>query len=219
MRLLGGEVKAIRDGKMSLSEAFCQFENGELFLVQSHIGEYVQAHGRNHPPLRKRKLLLHRKELERLQDAVKLEGVTIVPLAVYLKDRRLKLAIGVAKGKKLHDKRQSIKARDQAREMQRAKSEYEQQPVVKPRAAHGRARPRLLRRAGRLEPCQRRSKSSTGCSTQPVSGRSRPTSASAWWRSSSGYRAGLAPWRGPWRTRRARPPSMPSCVCHATSRA
>ena len=124
MSLLGSEVKAIRDGKMSLAEAFCQFENGELFLVQSHIGEYVQAHGRNHPPSRKRKLLLHRRELERLQDAVKLEGVTIVPLAVYLKDRRLKLAIGVGKGKKLHDKRHSIKARDQAREMQRAKNDY-----------------------------------------------------------------------------------------------
>ncbi|MFV8755438.1 SsrA-binding protein SmpB [Nannocystaceae bacterium ST9] len=118
--LQGSEVKSIREGKVSLKEAYCQFKNGELFLLQAHVAEFPQAHARNHPPLRPRKLLLHRKELDHLAEAVAQQGLTIVPLAMYVKGRRVKLQIGLARGKKLHDKRASIKERDEKREMQRA---------------------------------------------------------------------------------------------------
>jgi SsrA-binding protein len=118
--LEGSEVKSIRDRRVSLKEAFCQFRGDELFLVQAHIAEFPMAHARNHPPLRPRKLLLHRRELDRLHDAIKQQGLTIVPLAIYLKNRRIKLLIGLARGKKVHDKRASIKEREQQREMQRA---------------------------------------------------------------------------------------------------
>lgn len=123
--LLGSEVKSIREGKCSLTEAFCQFQGDELYLMQAHVAEYPLAHRRNHEPLRPRKLLLHRRELDRLREQTKLDGVTIVPLSMYLKERRIKLQVGVAKGKKLHDKRASMKERDQKREMQRALRERE----------------------------------------------------------------------------------------------
>jgi SsrA-binding protein len=123
LALLGSETKAIRDGKISLAEAYCQFHAGELWLIQAHVGEYVQAHGRNHEPLRKRKLLLHRKQLDDWTDRVKLEGLTIVPLDVHLNGRMLKVQIGLVRGKKLHDKRHDIKQREAKREMDRAKRE------------------------------------------------------------------------------------------------
>lgn len=125
LALLGSEVKSIREGKVSLNEAYCAFKGDELYLMQAHVAEYPLAHRRNHDPLRPRKLLLHRRELDRLHDATKLEGVTIVPLSVYVKDRRIKLQIGLAKGKKVHDKRAAMKERDQKREMQRALRERE----------------------------------------------------------------------------------------------
>lgn len=118
--LHGSEVKSIRDRRVSLKEAYCQFRENELYLLQAHIAEFTQAHARNHPPLRARKLLLHRRELDRLHDAIKQQGLTIIPLAMYLKDRNIKLLIGLARGKKVHDKRASIKEREQQREMQRA---------------------------------------------------------------------------------------------------
>lgn len=118
--LQGSEVKSIRDRRVSLKEAFCQFRGDELFLQQAHVAEFVQAHARNHPPLRIRKLLLHRRELDHLREAVKQQGLTIVPLAMYLKNRKIKLLIGLARGKKVHDKRASIKEREQKLEMQRA---------------------------------------------------------------------------------------------------
>lgn len=121
--LVGSEVKSIRDHRVSLKEAFCQFRAGELYLQQAHIAEFTQAHARNHMPLRTRKLLLHRRELDRLHDAVKQQGLTIVPVAMYLKDRRIKLLIGLARGKKMHDKRAAIKEREQKLEMERAKRE------------------------------------------------------------------------------------------------
>ena len=124
--LVGSEVKSIRDHRVSLKEAFCQFRGDELFLLQAHIAEFTQAHARNHPPLRARKLLLHRRELDHLREAVKHQGLTIVPLAMYLKERRIKVLIGLARGKKVHDKRASIKEREQKLEMQRAKREHEQ---------------------------------------------------------------------------------------------
>lgn len=123
--LHGSEVKSIRDRRVSLKEAFCQFKGSELFLLQAHVAEFLQAHARNHPPLRPRKLLLHRRELDRLHDAVQQQGLTIIPLAMYLKDRHIKVLIGLARGKKVHDKRASIKEREQKREMQRAIRERE----------------------------------------------------------------------------------------------
>lgn len=121
--LYGSEVKSIKDAKVSLTEAFAQFQNNELWLMSAHVGEYPMAHMRNHPPLRPRKLLLHRRELDALAEAVAQGGLTVVPLALYLKGGRIKLEIGLARGKKSHDKRQSIKERDQKREMARAIAE------------------------------------------------------------------------------------------------
>ena len=122
--LQGSEVKSIRDGKVSLAEAYAQFQGGELWLVSAHIAEYPMAHMRNHDPMRPRKLLLHRRELIKLAEAVAQGGLTVVPLTLYLKDGRIKLEIGLARGKKNVDKRQSIKERDQKREMARAIREH-----------------------------------------------------------------------------------------------
>lgn len=121
--LLGSEVKAIRDRKISLTESYAQFQGDELYLLGAHVGEFPQAHKRNHEPLRPRKLLLHRRQLDRLRDETQRAGMTVVPLSVYLKDGRIKLELGLGRGKKVHDKRQSIKAREQKRETQRAMRE------------------------------------------------------------------------------------------------
>jgi len=124
--LMGSEVKSIRDSKISLAESYASFRSTgsgpELFLQGAHVAEYGQAHQRNHEPLRHRKLLMHRRELDRLADAVAKEGLTLVPLSVYLKDGRVKVEIGLCKGKQAHDKRRAIKERDEKKEMQRALS-------------------------------------------------------------------------------------------------
>jgi SsrA-binding protein len=120
--LMGSEVKSIRDGKISLAESYAAFTGSELFMLGAHVAEYEQAHQRNHDPLRRRKLLLHRRELDKLHDAVSKQGLTLIPLSVYLKDGRIKVEIGLCKGKQAHDKRQSIKERDQKKEMRRAVS-------------------------------------------------------------------------------------------------
>ncbi len=118
--LQGSEVKSIREAKVSLAEAFAQFAGDELWLRSAHVAEYPMAHMRNHDPMRPRKLLLHRRELTKLAEAVAQGGLTVVPLSLYLKDGRIKHEIGLARGKKTVDKRESIKARDQKREMDRA---------------------------------------------------------------------------------------------------
>lgn len=118
--LCGSEVKSVRDGKISLAEAFCQFERGELYLHQAHIAEYPLAHRRNHPAMRRRKLLLHRRELDKLERDVSNSGMAIIPLSVYVKNRHIKVAIALGRGKKQHDKRHTIKAREHARDMDRA---------------------------------------------------------------------------------------------------
>ncbi len=118
--LMGSEVKSIRDGRCSLAEAFCQFHNGELFLLQAHIAEYTQAHARNHTPLRRRKLLMHRRQLDHLEDAIQSKGMTLIPLALYAKQGLIKLELGLCQGKQLHDKRAAIKEREEKREVQRA---------------------------------------------------------------------------------------------------
>jgi SsrA-binding protein len=120
LSLHGSEVKSIREGRASLAEAFCQFHRGELFLAQAHIAEFTQAHARNHEPVRQRKLLMHRRELDRLDEAVHKRGLTLIPLSLFAQHGRIKLELGLCRGKKLHDKRAALKEREQTREMQRA---------------------------------------------------------------------------------------------------
>ncbi|NNE24206.1 MAG: SsrA-binding protein SmpB [Rhizobiales bacterium] len=120
LQLEGTEVKALREGKANIAEAYATIEDNELVLINSNIPEYSQASRFNHAPRRKRKLLMHRREIDRLAAGVQREGLTIVPLKLYFNDRgRAKLAIALAKGKKVHDKRQSEKKRDWQREKSR----------------------------------------------------------------------------------------------------
>lgn len=122
--LHGSEVKSIRDGKMSLAESYAQFQGDELFLLGAHVAEFPQAHQRNHPPLRPRKLLMHRRQLDRLRADVQQAGMALVVLQVYLKDGRIKVELGLGRGKKIHDKRAAIKDREQQREVRRALREH-----------------------------------------------------------------------------------------------
>jgi SsrA-binding protein len=117
LSLQGSEIKSIRAGQMSIAESFVDIENGrDAFLVEAHIAPYEQANRFNHDPKRKRRLLLHKKEIRELWNAVRLKGMTIVPTRVYLKDGRAKIEIALARGKKLHDKRETIAKRDADRE-------------------------------------------------------------------------------------------------------
>lgn len=119
--LAGTEVKSLRGGKASLAESFATIENGEAFVRQMHIPPYEQGNRWNLDPVRARKLLLHREQLDKLQAAVTRKGMTLVPLRLYFSRGRAKLLIGVAKGKKTHDKRHAIAERDAKREIARAK--------------------------------------------------------------------------------------------------
>jgi len=113
LALQGTEVKALRAGKASLAEAYAAEEGGELWLINAHIPEYSAASRENHHPRRPRKLLLHRREVDRLAGAVHKEGMTLVPLKLYFNRRGIaKLELALAKGKKLHDKRETAKTRD-----------------------------------------------------------------------------------------------------------
>jgi len=115
--LTGTEVKSLRDGKSSIADSFAGEKGGELWLYNAYIPEYLQANRFNHQPRRARKLLLHRREMNRLIGAVEREGMTVVPLKIYFNDRgRAKVEIALAKGKKLHDKRETSKKRDWDRE-------------------------------------------------------------------------------------------------------
>ena len=119
LALKGSEIKSIRAGQMSIAESYVDIENGrEAFLVEAHIAPYEQANRYNHDPKRKRRLLLHKKEIRELWNSVRLKGMTIVPTRVYLKDGRAKIEIALARGKKLHDKRETIAKRDAEREAQ-----------------------------------------------------------------------------------------------------
>jgi len=115
--LRGSEIKSIRESKVSLQQAYCGFTNGELFIRQMNISRYKQASYNNHEPLRERKLLLNHKELKKVKKKVDEKGLTIIPLKLFINKRGLvKIEIAVASGKKLHDKRQSIKAKDDKRD-------------------------------------------------------------------------------------------------------
>jgi SsrA-binding protein len=115
--LTGTEVKSLRNGKATIAESYADARGGELWLVNANIPEYLQANRNNHEPRRARKLLLHRRQINKLIGAIEREGMTVVPLKLYFNKRgRAKMEIALARGKKLHDKRASIKKRDWSRE-------------------------------------------------------------------------------------------------------
>jgi len=118
--LTGTEVKSLREGRTSFNDSYCYFHKGELWIKGLHIAEYTHGSYLNHNPLRERKLLLQKKELKKLEAKLKEKGYTIVPLSIFFNEKGLaKLEIGLGKGKKLHDKRESIKTRESNREIKR----------------------------------------------------------------------------------------------------
>jgi SsrA-binding protein len=120
LMLTGTEVKSLRTGRANIQESYASPENGEMWLINAHIPEYEQGNRYNHEPRRKRKLLVHRREIDKLQGVVKREGMTLVPLKLYFDQRgRAKLLLGIARGKKAHDKREADKERDWNRQKQR----------------------------------------------------------------------------------------------------
>lgn len=121
LSLQGSEIKSVRAGQMSLTEAYVRIEEpgNEAWLMNAHIAPYDPASRYNHDPLRPRRLLLHKREIRELWDAVRLKGVTIIPVKVYLKEGRAKIDVAIAKGKKMYDKRELIAKRDMARDAER----------------------------------------------------------------------------------------------------
>ena len=119
--LLGTEVKSLRAGGSSLRDAFAMVNRGEAFVYNWHIAPYSFGNLQNHDPLRPRKLLMHASEIRKLIGATKMEGLTLVPLKVYLKNGRIKIEIGLGRGRKVHDKREAIKSKEMKREADRAR--------------------------------------------------------------------------------------------------
>lgn len=118
--LRGTEVKSLRNGEANIAESYASFEEGEMWLINSHIPEYLEANRFNHDPRRRRKLLLNKRQIARMVNATDREGMTIVPLKLYFNDQgRAKLELAVARGKKLHDKRETEKKRDWNRQKAR----------------------------------------------------------------------------------------------------
>jgi SsrA-binding protein len=118
--LRGTEVKALRAGKAQIADAFARVENGEVFLHNAHIDEYSHGNLQNHVPKSRRKLLLHKSEIRKLFDLAAVKGNALVPLAMYWKNRRVKVSLAVGKGKASYDKREDVKRRDADREVKRA---------------------------------------------------------------------------------------------------
>ena len=119
IELFGTEVKSIRAGKVNLKDSYAQIKKGEAFVIGMHISPYEQGNIFNRDPFRERKLLLHKSEIRKLLTASQVEGYSLIPLQLYLKDGLVKLELAVAKGKKLYDKRNDIAGRDAKREMER----------------------------------------------------------------------------------------------------
>ncbi len=118
--LRGSEVKSVRNGKVSVDEAYARIRNGELWLVGCHIAEYPQANVQNHEPLRPRKLLLHKRELEKFAEKGDEKGFTLIPLDVHFSEGKIKVKVAIARGRQLHDKREKLKKNDAEREMRAA---------------------------------------------------------------------------------------------------
>ena len=126
IELFGTEVKSIRNGGISLKEAWCSIQNGELYLKQMHIAPYEHGSFSNQDPLRPKRLLMHKKEIMTLMGKTQQAGYALVPLSVYFKNSRVKVEIALAKGKKLHDKRSAAAEKDAKRQMDRAMKERNQ---------------------------------------------------------------------------------------------
>lgn len=121
--LAGTEVKSLRAGAVNLKDSYCSVDGGELFVNGMHISPYEQGNIFNRDPMRKRKLLMHRREILKLFGYVKRDGYSLIPLSLYFKGSRVKLELGLCRGKKLHDKRDDLARRDASREMERAMKE------------------------------------------------------------------------------------------------
>jgi SsrA-binding protein len=120
MVLLGTEVKSIRSGKVSFNDSYCLIQKGEIWIKSLHIAEYSHGNVNNHDPVRDRKLLLQKREITKIETKLKEKGYTLIPLRMYMNEKNLvKIEIGLARGKKLHDKRETIKQKDVEREMKR----------------------------------------------------------------------------------------------------
>lgn len=118
--LAGTEVKSLREGKASFNDSYCYFNKGELYVKSLHIAEYSHGTVNNHDPVRERKLLLNKKELKKIEGKIKERGVTVIPLRIFFSEKGfVKMEIGLGKGKKLFDKRETIKQRDNQREMKK----------------------------------------------------------------------------------------------------
>jgi SsrA-binding protein len=124
MSLLGTEVKSLRGGRANLKESYVIIKDSEAFLLNCHISPYSHGNIQNHDPVRTRKLLLHKKEIEKLWGSISQKGLTIVPLKIYFKNGKAKIEIGVAKGKRQYEKRESIKERESKREIERHMKTY-----------------------------------------------------------------------------------------------
>lgn len=124
LALHGTEVKSMRQGRVNLKEAFCQVKNGEMWVIGMHISPYEQGNIFNVDPLRDKKLLMHKSEIRKLDGLVSRQGYTLVPLEIYLKDGRMKLQLGLCRGKAEHDKRDTIAKRDADRDIRRALREH-----------------------------------------------------------------------------------------------
>ncbi len=122
--LQGTEAKALREGRANLQDAYCKVENDEVFLLNAHISPYSHGNLQNHDPLRPRKLLLHKREIGKLKKASEQKGYTIIPLKLYFKNGYAKVEIGMARGKKLYDKRTDIAERETQRRIDRAMKQY-----------------------------------------------------------------------------------------------
>jgi len=117
--LKGSEIKSIRAGQISIKEAYIRVDEHEAWLMEAHVAPYTEANRFNHEPRRPRQLLLHKKEIRKLRDSVRKKGLTVIPTKVYLKGGRAKVEIALARGKKLHDKRQALKTKESERDMNR----------------------------------------------------------------------------------------------------
>ena len=124
MVLLGTEVKSLRLGRVNLKDSYARINKGEVFVHQIHISAYPFAYYGNHDPLRKRKLLLHRYEIKKLYGKVNEKGFSLIPLKIYFQNGKAKLTLALAKGKRKYDKRESIRRRDEQRDLERSKKEY-----------------------------------------------------------------------------------------------
>ncbi len=124
MVLTGTEVKSLRQGRANLKDSYARIKKGELFVLQMHISPYTHAYYNNHDPLRQRKLLLHKHEIKKLYGKMNERGYALIPLKIYFREGKAKMELALAKGKRKYDKRESIKRRDEQRDLERQRKDY-----------------------------------------------------------------------------------------------